>query len=105
MPSSSNFQSREFFYSSVNGKSVQRENSVQIKNGKGTKSVTITENGKTRKSTHKLSPSEVQSICNRQFIPGLFSPCYKEANSSKSSTVRSRKSRTRRTTKKKGSKA
>jgi hypothetical protein len=98
-----NFQSKEFFYSSMNGKSVQRENSVHIKNGKGTKSVKITEDGKTKVSTHKLTPTEVKSICNRQFIPGLFAPCYKQANS-QTRKARSSKGTTRRTSKKKGSK-
>lgn len=101
----SHFESSEFFYSSVNGKTVKRENSVSIQNGKGTKTVTLTEDGKTKTSTHKLTPTEVNAICNRQFIPGLFSPCFKEANSqTRSSKARPTKSTTRRTTKKKGSK-
>lgn len=48
---------------------------VHIVGGKGHKSVT-TQMGKTRRVAKKaLSNDEIEKICNRKFIPGLFDDC------------------------------
>jgi hypothetical protein len=48
---------------------------VHIVGGKGHKSVT-TQMGKTRRVAKKaLSKDEIEKICNRKFIPGLFDDC------------------------------
>ena len=48
---------------------------VHIVGGKGHKSVT-THMGKTRRIAKKaLSKDEIEKICNRKFIPGLFDDC------------------------------
>ncbi len=83
-------------YSSVNGVSRQQENIVNVKNGKGTKTVKIVQNGKTKKATRKLTDDNIQCIQKHQFIPGLFSDCLNDVN------LRLGSSNTRRSTKKKG---
>ena len=82
--------------SSMNGNTKRQENIVTIKNGKGTKTVKVTQNGKTRKSTRTLTEDNINCIKNHQFIPGLFSDCLHDAN------LRLATSNTRRATKKKG---
>ena len=82
-----------------NGQQVIKKNSVNIKNGKGTKTVTMMTNGKSRTSTKKLKPSEVKHIKQNRFIPGLFKPCYDCINSK----PRSKSSTRSKTHKKKGS--
>jgi hypothetical protein len=48
---------------------------VHIVGGKGHKSVT-TQMGKTRRTVKKvLTKDEIEKICNREFIPGLFDDC------------------------------
>lgn len=58
-----------------NGHLKEKRNIVDIQNGKGTKTVILTTNGKTRKSTHKLSKQERKKIQAEQFVPRLFKPC------------------------------
>lgn len=55
-----------------NGTKTTKKNTVTVKNGKGTKTVTVKENGRTRKSMKPLTPKEIRSIQKSQFIPGLF---------------------------------
>lgn len=58
---------------------------VDIENGKGTKSKLIyTSDKKPRRSTKKLTKSEIQKITRNVFIPRLFSP------SNASSPIRNR---------------
>ncbi len=90
------YKSHQVHYSSVNGESRQQENIVNVKNGKGTKTVKITQNGKTKKVSRQLTDDNIQCIRNHQFIPGLFSDCLKDAN------LRLSSSNTRRSKKKKG---
>jgi hypothetical protein len=90
-----NYSSTQIHQIQENGKKKTRKNIVAIKNGKGTKTVEINENGKVRKSTKNLSALEIESIQNSQFIPGLFKPCYDCLN------TRSQRNQTRRNTKKK----
>lgn len=62
-----------------NGKGKTRRNIVNIKNGKGFKSVeTYSNKGKllTRKQK-KLKKSELSCIRKNKFIPGLFKDCIK----------------------------
>ncbi len=67
---------------------------VEVKNGKGTKSVTISENGKTRKSVKKLTNKEIKNIGMNRFMPGFFTKCIGDCKKTRS------KSKTRKTTKK-----
>ena len=68
---------------------------VEVKNGVGTKSVSITENGKTRKSKKKLTRKELQNIGMNRFMPGFFTKCLgdckKRATRSKSKTRKAMK--------------
>ena len=54
----------------------EKRNIVDIRNGQGKKTVVLTENGKTRSSTRKLSAQEKAKIKREQFVPKLFKPCY-----------------------------
>jgi hypothetical protein len=92
------FHSEQVHSTYENGTEQTKKNIVNIKNGKGTKTVTIVKNGKANSSTKKLSTSEVKQIKQNQFIPGLFKPCYDCLNS-----TRSKSSSRSKTQKKKGS--
>lgn len=59
-----------------NGESAEKHNIVDIKNGKGTKKVTMKTMKGTKSSTKKLSKSEIEKIRKNIFIPKLFKPCY-----------------------------
>lgn len=80
----------------MNGVKREQENIVNIRNGKGTKTVKVRENGKTRKVSRQLTDKNIQCIRRHQFIPGLFSDCLTDVN------LRLGSSNTRRSTKKKG---
>jgi hypothetical protein len=70
---------------------------VEVKNGQGTKSVTLVENGKTKKSVKKLTKKEIQNIGMNRFMPGFFTKCIGDC---KKGVTRS-KSKARKTMKKK----
>jgi hypothetical protein len=70
---------------------------VEMKNGKGTKSVTIVEDGKTRKSKKSLTSQEVKNIGLNRFMPGFFNECIGECKQEKSRSKR----KTRKATKQK----
>jgi hypothetical protein len=89
------FESTQVHQVEENGHIKTKKNIVNISNGKGTKTVEVIENGKTRKNTKKLSKEEVAKIQKNEFIPGLFKPCY--------DCLRSPSTQTRRSSKKKGS--
>jgi hypothetical protein len=93
------FHSEQVHSTYENGIEQTKKNIVNIKNGKGTKTVTIVKNGKANSSTKKLSTSEVKQIKQNQFIPGLFKPCY----TCLKNTTRSKSSSRSKTQKKKGS--
>ena len=88
------YESRQVHFTSMNGKTHRVENIVNIKNGKGTKTVVMSNNGQTKKVSKKLTKDNVKCIRNHQFIPGLFQDCMKTIN------ARLQKSTTRRHTKK-----
>ena len=90
------YKSHQMHFSSVNGETRKQENIVNITNGKGTKTVRINQNGKTRKVTRKLTDENIECIRKHQFIPGLFNDCLQDVN------VRLSASNTRRSSKKKG---
>jgi hypothetical protein len=92
------YESHQLHSVSVNGKTIQRENKVAINNGKGKKSVIVTENGKTRKSEKSLNKSELRCIRKHKYIPGLFKDCLKGVNARliKSNTRKSHSKKTRR---------
>jgi hypothetical protein len=71
-----NYHSEQIHTSIVNGQLKEKRNIVNLKNGSGTKTVILRENGKTRKSTHKLTPTEKEKIKNGIFVERLFKPCY-----------------------------
>jgi hypothetical protein len=64
---------------------------VEMKNGKGVKSVAITENGKTKKSTKKLTAKEMSNIQKNRFMPGFFNECFGECARSKQKTRKASK--------------
>jgi hypothetical protein len=64
---------------------------VEVKNGVGTKSVTISENGKTRKSKKKLTKKELQNIGMNRFMPGFFSKCLGDCKKQTRSKSKTRK--------------
>jgi hypothetical protein len=82
-----------------NGTQQTKKNIVNIKDGKGTKTVSIVKNGKANSSTKKLSSAEIKKIKQNQFIPQLFKPCYTCLKNS----TRSKSSSRSKTQKKKGS--
>ena len=92
------FHSEQVHSTYENGEQQMKKNVVNIKNGKGTKTVVVSKDGRTKSSTKKLSSAEIKKIKQNQFIPGLFKPCYDCLNSTRSKP-RSRS----KTQKKKGS--
>lgn len=75
MAANFNYHSEQVHTTNMNGISQEKRNIVNIKNGKGTKTVEVTENGKTNSSTKKLSQSEISQIEKGKFIPNLWKPC------------------------------
>lgn len=64
---------------------------VEVKNGVGTKSVTIVENGKTKKSQKKLTKQEIQNIGANRFMPGFFTKCIGDCKKQTRSKSKTRK--------------
>ena len=93
------FHSEQVHSTYENGQLKMKKNIVNIENGKGTKTVTLEQNGTSRTSTKKLKPAEIRKIHSNQFIPGLFKPCIDCINGSRSKGASRSK-----TQKKKGSK-
>jgi hypothetical protein len=91
------YHSEQTHSSIVNGQTQVKKNIVNIKNGKGTKTVKYIENGKTRTATRKIKPEEMKKIKQGIFVPKLFQPCYDCLNVRNKSKSRSK------TQKKKGS--
>ena len=71
------YHSEQVHSSFHNGEGQTKVNVVNIRNGKGTKSVTMrNKRGKVvSKSTKALTQKEIDCIRNCQFIPGLFRDC------------------------------
>jgi hypothetical protein len=61
----------------VNGVRQERHQIVDINGTKGTKTVIITRNDKTKKSLKQLSAKEIACIRRCEFVPGLFKDCEK----------------------------
>jgi hypothetical protein len=76
-----------------NGKGETRRNTVNIKNGQGTKSVeTYRSDGTVKSRAEKpLTKDELDCIRNNKFVPGLFKDCIKPMR-----TMRKKRSTTRR---------
>jgi len=66
------YQSSESHTTIVDGKRVCKKTNVTVKNGKGMKKMTTTHGSKSKSSTHKLTPSEIENIKGRNFMPNLF---------------------------------
>ena len=90
-----NYKSQQVHSVMVNGKVVHNEKNVSITNGKGTKSVVVTENGKTRKAQKSLNTNELRCIRKHQYVPGLFSDCIKNVRLPKKNTRKSHSKKTR----------
>ena len=61
----------------VNGVKQERRQIVDVNGTKGTKTVIITRNGKTKKSVKQLSAKEIACIRRCEFVPELFKDCEK----------------------------
>lgn len=71
------YHSEQVHSSFHNGEGQTKVNVVNIRNGKGTKSVTMRNKrgAIVGKSTKALTQKEIDCIRNCQFIPGLFRDC------------------------------
>lgn len=76
MTSKFSYHSEQVHSIMENGQVAQKHNIVDIKNGKGTKKVTMRSGKSTKSSTKKLTKSEIEKIRKNIFIPSLFKPCY-----------------------------
>ena len=72
-----NYHSKQMHVQFVNGVTEERQQIVDVHRNKGTKTVIVTRNGKTQKSTKSLSPKEITCIRKCKFMPGLFNECDK----------------------------
>lgn len=86
-----------------NGEGQTKVNVVNIRNGKGTKSVTMRNKRGTvvGKSTKPLTQKEIDCIRNCQFIPGLFRDCQSCIDMENVQSVRKRRTYTRTQTRRK----
>lgn len=71
------FNSSETHTVMVNGRQETKRQNVNVTNGKGTKTLIVSDNRGTHKSTKKLNKQELNNIKNRKFMPNLFSDCKK----------------------------
>jgi hypothetical protein len=69
------YHSKQMHSEFVNGVTEERQQIVDINGKKGTKTVIVTRNGNTRKSTKSLSAKEMACIRKCEFVPGLFKQC------------------------------
>ncbi len=70
------FHSSQTHLSVINGTKTETTESVHIQNGRGTKVVEKTVNGRPTRSKKALSSKEVKNIMDRKFMPKLFVPCH-----------------------------
>ena len=97
MASRFNYHSEQVHSSFHNGEGQTKVHTVNIRNGKGTKSVTI-RNMRGRvlgQSTKNLTQKEIDCIRNCQFIPGLFRDCQSCIKMENVQSVKTRKSKRR----------
>ena len=69
-----------FRYDSTQVHSDKRRTKTQrvtIRGSKGSKEITIKQNGRSKTSKKKLTKKEIECIRKCQFIPGLFRDCEK----------------------------
>ena len=92
------YHSEQVHSSFHNGEGQTKVNVVNIRNGKGTKSVTMrNKRGKVvGKSTKALTQKEIDCIRNCQFIPGLFRDCQECIDMENVQSVKRRTQQTRR---------
>lgn len=92
-----NYHSQQVHSVMVNDKLVTNEKNVSIINGKGTKSILVTTNGKTRKAEKALNKNELRCIRKHKYVPGLFNDCIKNVNARllKKNTRKSHNKKTR----------
>ena len=65
---------------------------VRVENGKGTKTLVVKKNGKTRKTTEKLSKAEIKNIKAHKFMPHLFRKCSARLNGGGGKTHKKKRS-------------
>jgi hypothetical protein len=90
------YKSYQKHVSLQNGKEMTMIKEVKIKNGKGTKRVTLrNSSGKLINSKSiPLNSDETRHILSNTFIPGLFTPCIEHCNSTVNAKVnRAKKSK------------
>ena len=92
-----NYKSQQIHSVMINDKVITNEKNVSITNGKGTKTVIVRENGKTRKAEKSLNKNELRCIRKHQYVPGLFGDCIKNMNARllKKNTRKSHNKKTR----------
>jgi hypothetical protein len=69
------YHSEQMHSQFVNGVTEEKQQIVDVNGNKGTKTVIITRNGKTKKSVKQLSTKEIECIRRCEFVPGLFKDC------------------------------
>lgn len=69
------YSSQQTHFTMQNGKTSEVTEHVEVKNGKGTITVTKVHDGKRVKKTHPLTRKQMKNIEQRKFMPGLFRPC------------------------------
>jgi hypothetical protein len=69
------YSSQQTHFTQVNGKTTEQSELVQVKNGKGTITVTKVHDGKKAMKTHPLTQQQIKNIQLKRFMPGLFRPC------------------------------
>ena len=69
------YHSNQTHFTKKNGAISQETQTVEVKNGKGTITVTKIHNGKKASKKHPLTHKQIKNIEERKFMPGLFRPC------------------------------
>jgi hypothetical protein len=64
---------------------------VSVRNGKGTKSVRIRRNNQVKTAKHKLTPTELKNIQNKNFMPNLFKPCHGDCQKARNKKTQKKK--------------
>lgn len=69
------FHSVQMHETLQNGELTRERQSVNVTNGKGTKTVEITNKKGTRRKTKRLTKNEISNIQKKKFMPGFFNDC------------------------------
>lgn len=66
------YHSNQTHFTKQNGEISQETQTVEVKNGKGTITVTKIHDGKKVSKKHPLTHKQIKNIEERKFMPGLF---------------------------------